>query len=325
MTPSSNERGAALLTVLMLVAVIATLSVGVLDRLTVATRLAGNAGLAAQQRLWLGFAENLAAVRLEDLVSADPALFAGGTVLNVSRQVQLPDGGRLTAKITDGANCFNLNSLVRRGPNGAYDADQAMLTQFAGLLVILGLDSGRAQAIAAATADWIDTDDVPLPGGAERRGYPRRGWSPSNTLIVDASELGSVEGVSPDIYALSRPFLCALPVAGPSTLNVNTLLPEQAALLAMLAPDKLSLIRARAAISARPRTGFASSIQFWGSPVLAGLDVPAAAAEQVRVSSKWFVLDAEVQGSGQDRRSWSLIDVSGRRARVVARRYGPMA
>ena len=49
MIPPRHERGAALLTVLMLVAVIATVSAGVLDRLTVATRLAGNAGVAAQQ------------------------------------------------------------------------------------------------------------------------------------------------------------------------------------------------------------------------------------------------------------------------------------
>lgn len=322
MIPPTHERGAALLTVLMLVAVIATVSAGVLDRLTVATRLAGNAGVAAQQRQWLGFAENLAAVRLEDLAAANPAQTAAGTWLNVRREVRLPDGGRLTAMISDGGNCFNLNSLVRRGENGSTVADPAMVTQLAGLLVLLGVDAGRAQGIAASSADWIDTDEVPLPGGAERSSYPAQRWGPSDSLMVDTAEFGSVKGVSADLFTLVRPFICTLPVAAPSTLNANTLLPEQAALLAMLAPDKLGILQARAAISARPAAGFTSSVDFWNSPALANLNLQAAATEQVRVSSKWFVLDAEVTGAGQDRRSWSLIDLSGDRARVVNRRYG---
>jgi general secretion pathway protein K len=73
MTPRYQERGAALLTVLMLVAVIATLAATSLDRLTVATRLTANANIAAQGRQWLGLAEQLAAVRLEDLAAADAA------------------------------------------------------------------------------------------------------------------------------------------------------------------------------------------------------------------------------------------------------------
>ena len=67
-----NERGAALLTVLLLVAVMATVAVTVLDRVGLATRLAGNARGAAQAQAWLGTAELIAMTRIEDLRAAQP-------------------------------------------------------------------------------------------------------------------------------------------------------------------------------------------------------------------------------------------------------------
>src|SRR5690606_12898479 len=55
----SGERGAALLSVLLLVAVMATVAATALDRIGVATRLAGNAATLAQARLWLQMTEQL--------------------------------------------------------------------------------------------------------------------------------------------------------------------------------------------------------------------------------------------------------------------------
>ncbi|MGO8609408.1 hypothetical protein ACC848_41335, partial [Rhizobium johnstonii] len=82
-----------------------------------------------------------------------------------------------------------------------------------------------------------------MPGGAEDSAYTGAATSyrTSGTLMTDISELRAVSGVTPEIYTKLRPWLCTLPVAKPSVINVNTLLPEQAPLFAMLLPDTLGV------------------------------------------------------------------------------------
>ena len=321
MSARKHERGAALLTVLMLVAVVATLAATSLDRLTVATRLAANAGIAAQGRQWLGLAEQLAAVRLEDLAEADAARTLAGPWLGQVREIRLPDGGILRAEVRDGGNCFNLNGLVRPQIDGSLSSDEAAVQQLSKLLVLLGVDGSRAAGIASAAADWVDSDLAPLPAGTEQAQAGSK-WPPANAPFADITELGAVEGVTPDLFGLVSPFLCALPEQGPQAINPNTLLPEQAPLLAMLAPDQLSLSAARALIAGRPLGGYASSVAFWQASGIAGEALPAAAGEQVRLKSRWFELRAEVRHSGQSLASTSLLDLRETGARIVRRRYG---
>jgi general secretion pathway protein K len=305
----------------MLVAVVATLAATSLDRLTVATRLAANAGIAAQGRQWLGLAEQLAAVRLEDLAEADAARTLAGPWLGQVREIRLPDGGILRAEVRDGGNCFNLNGLVRPQIDGSLSSDEAAVQQLSKLLVLLGVDGSRAAGIASAAADWVDSDLAPLPAGTEQAQAGSK-WPPANAPFADVTELGAVEGVTPDLFGLVSPFLCALPEQGPQAINPNTLLPEQAPLLAMLAPDQLSLSAARALIAGRPLGGYASSVAFWQASGIAGEALPAAAGEQVRLKSRWFELRAEVRHSGQSLASTSLLDLREKGARIVRRRYG---
>ena len=68
-----DERGAALLTVLLLVAVMAVIAATALDRLTLATRIAGSAATVDQGRAYSFAAEQIALRRVADLVGRDPA------------------------------------------------------------------------------------------------------------------------------------------------------------------------------------------------------------------------------------------------------------
>jgi general secretion pathway protein K len=321
MTPRPNERGAALLTVLMLVAVISTLAATTLDRLTVATRLAANAGIAAQGREWLGVAEQLAAVRLQDLAAADPARTLGGPWLGQVREIRLPDGGTLRAEVRDGSNCFNLNGLARPQIDGTTVADPAAVQLLSQLLMVLGVDGTRAASIASAAADWVDSDRTPLPAGTEQANAIN-GWPPANAPFADVSELGAVQGVTPDLLGLVEPFLCALPEGGPQAINPNTLAPEQAPLLVMLAPDQLSLAAARALIAGRPLAGYASSVAFWQASGIPATSLPPGTGEQIRLKSRWFELRAEASNGGQSLASTSLLDLRETGARIVRRRYG---
>ncbi|MFT6009102.1 MAG: general secretion pathway protein K, partial [Parasphingorhabdus sp.] len=107
-----KERGAALLTVLLLVAVIAILAAHGIDRLAGATKLASNARELSQAKAYLIAAESIGMESAEQIVSASP-----GRTVNLGgwngREQKFPvPGGIITATLADGGNCFNINSLV---------------------------------------------------------------------------------------------------------------------------------------------------------------------------------------------------------------------
>lgn len=323
-----RERGAALLTVLMLVAVIAVMAGTALEKLRLSTRLAGNAVGIETARGFARAAETLALGRIDHLLGRDATrvTLAGGW----SGQpfgLPLPGGGRAVARVEDGGNCFNLNGLVVRTGPGIYASYPPARVQFVRLMQLLGLPGQTAEGIAAAAADWIDSDGDQQASGAEDGVYLGQvpGYRTAGTLMADPSELRAVQGVTPAIYARLRPWLCTLPVAQPARINVNTLLPEQAPLLAMLLPDTLGVDGARQALLRRPPNGFSSVATFWALPGLAGSgDGPA----QTAVTTTWFKLDVDVTagsggGSGDiGLEQHGLIDATRLPAHIVTRQWG---
>lgn len=318
------ERGTALLTVLLLVAVIATISATALDRIGIATRLAVNVSGVAQGRAWLGTAEFLALTRIEDLLASNFAQTTlAGNWMGVERSFALPSGGMARVTVKDGANCFNLNSLAERRPDGSSVARVGGVKQFVALMTLLGIGSGKAEQIANSAADYIDSDSTPLPYGAEDGGQADgRASIAANQPMADASELRSVRHVDGRDYQLLRRWICALPTSDLSPLNVNTLLPEQAPLLAMLGPGVLDLNLARAQLASRPTDGYGSVLEFWDTAPFAGLSLPAEAARQVQVRSRFFNLEATVYAGQVTVAETALIDATTNPARIVRRQWG---
>ncbi len=319
MTVPPNQRGAALLTVLLLVAVMATIGTTALDRIGLATRLTANVSTLAQSRSWLGTAELLAVARIEDLLALDRSqtTLAGGW-MGVERSISLPDGATVRATVGDGGNCFNLNGLAERRLDGQLTERPRGREQFVGLMTLLGIVPGEADRIASSAADYIDSDSMPLPAGAEDGSAAM----PPNAMMADASELRAVAGVTPRHYGMLERWVCALPVAEPAPINVNTLLPEQAPLLAILAPGILDVSRARAQLTARPADGYGSVLNFWNSAVLSGLDIPAQATQQVKVRSSFFTVRATVNAGDMEVQESALVDARANPARIVRRQWG---
>lgn len=321
MTVKPSERGTALLTVLLLVAVIATIASTALDRIGIATRLAANVSTIGQSRAWLATAESLAMTRIDDLLAAQPdRTTLAGNWLGVERSIALPDGAVVRARLTDGSNCFNLNSLVEERGGTSLVARPAGAAQFTSLMTLLGIEPGEAARIAASATDFIDSDSVAHPLGAEDGGGG--GALPANRLIADASELGSVAGVASRHLRLLRRWLCALPTTDLSPLNINTLLPEQAPLLAMLAPATIDLARARAQLDSRPAQGFASILEFWNSAAFKGAVVAPEASRQVKLRSAFFALEAQVASGNVELAQTVLVDARQAPVRPVRRQFG---
>jgi len=329
-TPApESEAGAALLTVLLLVAILAVIAAIALDRLVLASRMTRNIVSTDQGRAYLIAAEQIAGTRIEDLLAAraDRTTLAGNWL--GTPQVMAVPGGSVTAQVRDGGNCFNLNSLVMRSapipgiPGRPLIARRLGVDQFSGLMRLLGIDRTTADQVAWSAADWIDTDAVPGPGGAEDDFY--LGFKPAyrtaNDLMADPSELRMVNAVTPELYQRVRPWICALPGTVLSPININTLLPEQAVLLAMLSPDKLSIDSARQLLARRSLDGYGSLVAFWAQAPLAGLALPELVTQQVQQKSRWFEVAFSVDLGGDTVEDTVLYDAGASPARVVRRQW----
>lgn len=286
------QRGVALITVLVVVAIATVLCVGMMRSQQQAIQHA--AGLFEQDQAWLytqGAEDFVRELLAEDLKSDR----------NRSREVDHPgenwakpfppfpvEGGMVRARVEDLQGRFNLNRLGAEA-----EANGPAATIFRQLLRNLGLPDNLGPALA----DWIDEDDNPRQmDGAEDDYYSRQDppYRVANAPLGDVSELRLVKGFTPEVVERLRPFVCALPAE--ALLNVNTASPTVlSALLPSLAPRA-----AEELVAQRPAQGWGSVDEFLQLPVFNGL----AAADkdrlrgQVGVRSQNFLLlaDAEIGG-----------------------------
>jgi general secretion pathway protein K len=125
------------------------------------------------------------------------------------------DGGSVAGRLEDLQGRFNLNSMLF--PDGTVNAEA--VKQLERILAALELEPGWATAMA----DWIDPDTQPgFPDGAEDSAYTGENppYLAANMPITRASELMALSGFGAERYAKLKPYVTALPVGTP--LNVCT-------------------------------------------------------------------------------------------------------
>ena len=317
---TGGDKGAALLTVLLLVAVMSALIAVAFDRVSLGIHRERNRASSDEVRLDLISAEAIALGRIDQLTSSEDR--SGGWH---GRTISVPvPGGVVRAKLLDGGNCFNLNALVRPLPDGRFEAQPLAINQFARLLQLSGMASSDAGAVAQASTDWIDSDTQPLPGGAEDSFYVRlaNGYRTANRTMIDKSEWRAVAGVTPDLYDRMAPLLCALPDQNLPGYNVNTLSPAQSVLVTAILPEAVRTEQVRLALGNRPVAGFASAQAFLAQPSLRGALAPGEASIQLQTRSTWFRLDLSGNRADFSVSEVALFDGRLRPARLVRRSYG---
>ena len=321
----ARERGAALLAVLLLVAVTGAIAAAAMEKLSLSRAAAANVVALDQARAFAHAVEQLAAVTVDDMIIRNPdkTTLAGGWN-GATRRVALPGGGSAEVRVRDGGNCFNVNSVVEGDPRTALTRRPTGVAEFGGLMQVLGVPDGEARRIAEAAADWADSDSVPGPASAEDA-YYAGGADPyrtANTLFADVGELAALAGMTPEIMARLRPWLCALPSPELSPININTLMPEQAPLLAMLAPGQLDVERAERILAGRPAAGWGNQVEFWRIDALRDLNVPLDVQLQLQLRTRWFALDVTVTMMDSEFVESALLDARLQPSRVVSRRWG---
>lgn len=297
MRGETRKRGTALISALLIVTVMSAVAVEVLGDMRAGIERSGNVG-ARDRAYWYAigardYADSLLARAMENPDTAmrpDAAWFSGPAHFPI-------EGGMISARLIDAQTCFNLNSLVHETAPGQYESRPEAVDRFDHLLVMAGIPPNAASRIAAETADWIDSDSNPGPGGVEDNTLARADtpYLAANTLMVEAEEMRVLPSMTPENFSAISGLVCALPQAGDMPLNVNTLQLNQAVQLAALFPGRLSRLDAEAVLLRRPSGGYARVEDFWADPALAALEPEADDLARVTLVSRWFEVEIAVE------------------------------
>jgi general secretion pathway protein K len=202
----SRQRGVALITAIVLVAIATVLAVHIGTR--AALDLRRTAGLAALDQGWhvaLG-AEAWAAEILGEDVENDPGI----DHLAEAWAQPLPglpiDGGEVRGALEDMQGRFNLNNLVT--PDRI--ANPKAIELFGRLLVQVGAQPRWATIMA----DWLDMDTMPDPEGAEDGTYLSQNppYRAANAVVTTTTEMLALPGMTREEFERIRPYVAALPV-----------------------------------------------------------------------------------------------------------------
>jgi len=215
--PAGRQRGVALITALLIAALISV----------VTYQLAFDSTMDARRTMALLYRDQAVQVALgaETWVAsilADDAANSDTDHLGEIWASELPglpiDGGTVTGEIIDLQGRFNVNNLV----DGEGEVDELYLDQFRRLLASLEIDP----RFAGMVADWIDPDREPsFPDGGEDGLYTTLTppYRPPNMALSNATELAAIQGMTREAFRVLEPHITALP--GRTSINVNTATP----------------------------------------------------------------------------------------------------
>ena len=127
------------------------------------------------------------------------------------------DDAILSGKLADLDSKFNLNNLVINN-----HVNEVNLAYFTRILSNLELDASIADKII----DWMDSDQIPRPLGAEDVVYLSKSQSyrTAGQYFQHISELRLIDGVNQQTYERLKSFVTVLPIIAnnPSKVNINT-------------------------------------------------------------------------------------------------------
>ena len=213
------QRGVALVTALMIVAIAAAIAVKI----------------AFAHQIWFRQMENVSDRGATDWLRRGALHWASVALLEDAAQnsidhlgepwaMALPtlpvEGGGINVRIEDAQGRFNLNNLFQNTTLGSVPS-KTDVALFERLLQNLGLDPNLANAVV----DWIDPNgDVTSPGGAEDSDYLnlKPPYRAANQGLASVEELRLVRGFDARTCAMLLPYVTVLPPGTHTAINVNT-------------------------------------------------------------------------------------------------------
>lgn len=279
-TSSSRDRGASLISVLVIVMLMSLAALAATDGLARAVDSARTSGFRADTFWTARGAAYAAETYLTDLIgktgrnlTAESEVWSQSIVLPVKR-------GIVSANIRERTNCFNLSGLQEDSDEFAVREDR--LAAFEVLLVAAGVNETEALSLSRNLEDWM------VSSPSHRR-------TPENV-----SELLTVQGFSPELLSDLEELVCVLGTREQPLLNLNTMKAEHAPLLVSLFSPELSSTEARYLIEDRPRTGWPDLSLVWEQDSVKRINPDARNDGAISLQSTFFEVDLSIQnGAGR--------------------------
>ncbi len=295
MLPARAQRGIALVTAMLIVAIAAAIA----------------AQIAFAHQIWFRQMENVADRDATDWLRRGALHWASLALLEDAAQnpidhlgenwaMALPtlpvEGGAIKVSIEDAQGRINLNSVE----------DATNLRVLQRLLEGLRLDP----LLANAVADWIDSNSEARAGGAEDIDYLNLDppYRAANRPMASVDELRLVRGFDAQTVKALLPYVTVLPVAT-NIINVNTAKPKVLAALV----DRLDLPTAERIAEERLGKPFNNTSDFikklppGPAPPTAGMDV----------RSNYFLVTLDTSIGRLERRSEALLQRDASRSTTV--------
>ncbi len=318
-SPPPGDRGAALLSLLMIVAVMSVAALAAVDALGRSISLA-HVSAQRSQTLWAARStEAIGAVAISRLMDLEDDTIR--QALETGQAITLPfEGGVIQATLSDDSNCFNLNTITG-------EPDDTNHIRFQVLLEAQGLFRSDVRALAESLADWIDTNANPRPTGAEDAYYAtlETPYRAANARLANLSELHAIRGFTPEIIESIRPLVCVRPSTHQSALNIETLREAGAPLLIALYSGELSMEQAQSVIRARPLAGWLTRDTFLAQSEIQSIAVAARNDSMIALRPTSLRLTARiVSGSTQETLKLTYAVDEGGKASLIQRTTGDL-
>ncbi|HMH16696.1 MAG TPA: type II secretion system minor pseudopilin GspK [Burkholderiales bacterium] len=305
----SRQRGIALVTAIMIVAIAATVAVKI----------------AFGNQIWFRQMENVSDRGATDWLRRGALHWASVVLMEDAAQTQIDhlgeswamglptlpvEGGGIRVSAEDAQGRFNLNSVWRNNALSPQD-----IAIFGRLLGVLRLDP----LLVNALIDWIDPDaEATSPGGAEDVDYLNSNppYRTANRPLTSVDELRLVRGFDAKTMAALLPFVTVLPPTASAGINVNT---APAEILAALV-DHLDLATAQRIVEERTGKPFNSPGDFLAK-LPASLVRPTAG---VVVKTDYFLVTLDTMIGRHEERSEALLWRQGTGTTVMWHRLVPL-
>jgi len=246
MNSQSNQQGMAIISALLIAAVVAVIAAGMLTRQSVSTRALEADQQRVQGRWMLHGGLEISRQLLWDARQRDPLT-----------RLDQPWAQRLNAqgfegRLEDEQGKFNLRNLVANER-----VDEAQVQAFQRLCALIGISAGLSQRISQRVigsypyllnpqiAETTTSKNAFDSGRATSPNASRKPQHPKLPMLRSVDDLRSVEGVNEAVIGKLAPYLTVIPAT--TWLNGNT---ATAPVLAAYVPG-LSLERAQALINER--------------------------------------------------------------------------
>ncbi len=254
MIPDRKDAGAALLSILLIIATLSVAALMATEAIARQTEL-HKLGSRRATALWaMRSAETAAISGARNLVEAS-RLPANGEDGARTAEFALPvEGGSVHMTVQEQPPCLNLNALASSDPSVHKRAADGLRI----LLEDAGVPTVEALRAVGVLSDWIDGDQDTRPYGAEDAAYLSLEYPfrPANQSLVDISELAAIPEFTPALRKALAPFVCALPHADLAAINVNALNAASAPVLRASAAGGATTLEIRRFIEARPASGW---------------------------------------------------------------------